>query len=407
MNIDVATLFLVTIDVEVILGLLLLFVWIQNREIQAVLWWSSAHIVRAVSIVLFGMYEQLPSIITIDFANVLVLCSFALTWTGARVFGGRPILPFYIGYGAFVWLCLAHLATIAQWPDLRALVSVGVVAAYAWLTAYEFWRGRSEALISRWPAIFILFANGGMFLLRAPLSTLLPWSPATQVFGSIWPTILSAEALLLTISIAFILLAMAKERAEQRHRIAATVDQLTGIANRRGFLGECERLYGQSGPIPQSYALLLIDLDNFKSINDRFGHGFGDDVLRLFARTVTQIVSPGDLFGRLGGEEFAVVLADPNSQRGYAIAERIRTEFAAAAVQVNGRQVGATLSVGMVMSDASVPEIVGLLANADRALYRAKTNGRNRVEIAHAEVILRHSAGDREFRDRAAARSAA
>ena len=125
---------------------------------------------------------------------------------------------------------------LADAVDARALIASGIITAYTWLTAYEFWRGRSEPLVSRWPAIFMLFAHGALFLLRTPLVAVLPWSPTNQVFGSVWLTVLSFEALLFTISIAFILLAMAKERTELRHHTAALVDPLTGIANRRAFL---------------------------------------------------------------------------------------------------------------------------------------------------------------------------
>ncbi|MGA9336757.1 MAG: GGDEF domain-containing protein, partial [Pseudolabrys sp.] len=90
--------------------------------------------------------------------------------------------------------------------------------------------------MSRWPAIFMLFAQGALFLLRTPMVALLPGSPGDSLFGSVWMTVLSSEALLLTISDAFILLAMAKERTELHHRTAAMVDPVTGIANRRSFL---------------------------------------------------------------------------------------------------------------------------------------------------------------------------
>ena len=122
--------------------------------------------------------------------------------------------------------------------DVRALLSAGIIASYTWLAAAEFWGGRAEPLVSRLPATFMLFAHGSLFLLRTPLSMLLPWSPTNQVFGSVWLTVLSSEALLFTIAIAFIMLAMAKERAEHCHKTAALVDPLTGIANRRAFLEE-------------------------------------------------------------------------------------------------------------------------------------------------------------------------
>ncbi len=238
MNLDVNTLFMVTIYVEAILGLLLLFVWAQNTEIHAVAWWGFAHLIRAASIVLFGMYGSAPDLITIDLANALLFTAFAVTWTGARVFDGRPVEPVYLVTGAVIWLLVCRLPVLAEAIDTRAMIASGIITAYTWLTAYEFWRGRSEQLVSRWPAIFMLFAHGALFLLRTPLATMLPWSPSNNMFGSVWLTVLSFEALLFTISIAFILLAMAKERTELRHRTAAMVDPLTGIANRRAFLHE-------------------------------------------------------------------------------------------------------------------------------------------------------------------------
>jgi len=136
--------------------------------------------------------------------------SFAVTWTGARVFDGRRPRPFLLIAGAALWLVGSRVAFVSESMDLRALLSAGIIAGYTWAAAAEFWRGRAEPLVSRLPAIFMLFAHGALFLLRTPLSALLPWSPTSQVFGSVWLTVLSSEALLFTISIAFILLAMAR-----------------------------------------------------------------------------------------------------------------------------------------------------------------------------------------------------
>jgi predicted signal transduction protein with EAL and GGDEF domain len=275
MNLDVNTLFMVTIYVEAILGLLLLFAWAQNTSIRAVAWWGFAHLIRAASVVLFGLYGAAPDLISIDLANALLFTAFAVTWTGARVFDGRPVEPVYLVTGAVLWLLVCRLPVLTDAVDARSLVASGIITAYTWLTAYEFWRGRSEALVSRWPAIFMLFAHGALFLLRTPLVTLLPWSPNNDMYGSVWLTVLSFEALLFTISIAFILLAMAKERTELRHRTAAMVDPLTGIANRRAFLQEAALLAKRHTNDPRPTAVLLIDLDHFKSINDRFGHALG------------------------------------------------------------------------------------------------------------------------------------
>src|SRR4029077_17362700 len=154
------------------------------------------------------------------------------------------------------------------------------------------------------------------------------------------------EALLFTISIAFILLAMAKERSEYRLRTVAMVDSLTGIANRRAFLQDGAALTKRHAANPCSVAVLLIDLDHFKSINDRFGHAIGDRVLQIFARTAKETMRAPDLVGRLGGEEFAAVLYNANREQAVALAEQIRTAFAEATVEVDGYPVGSTLSIG-------------------------------------------------------------
>ncbi len=388
MNLDVNTLFMVTIYVEAILGLLLLFAWVQNTQITAVAWWGFAHLMRAASITLFGLYGSAPDLITIDLANALLFTAFAVTWTGARVFDGRPVEPVYLVTGAVIWLLVCRLPVLHDAVQARALVASGIITAYTWLTAFEFWRGRSEQLVSRWPAIFMLFAHGALFLLRTPLVALLPWAPANDVYGSVWLTVLSFEALLFTISIAFILLAMAKERTELRHRTAAMVDPLTGIANRRAFLQDATALAKRHRSSPRPTAVLLIDLDHFKSVNDRFGHAIGDRVLEIFADAARESVRSTDLIGRLGGEEFAAILRDTAAERAVAVAERLREGFAKVAQDVDGRPVCATVSIGVVHCDGPVLDVSELLAQADQALYFAKERGRNRVELASLDMVL-------------------
>ncbi len=388
MGLDVNTLFLITIYVEAMLGLLLLFAWIQNSGIHAVAWWGCAHLLRAASVVLFGMYGTVSDAISIDLANAVLFTAFAVTWSGARVFDGRPIEPMYLVGGAVLWILACRAPFFVDSLEAKILLSSAIITAYTWATAYEFWRGRSEPLVSRWPAIFMLFAHGALFLLRTPLSQVLPWSPANQVFDSVWLTVLSFEALLFTIAIAFILLAMAKERTELRHKTAALIDPLTGIANRRAFLEEVGVLSKRQEAEGRSVAVLLADLDHFKSINDRFGHAVGDHVLQIFAEAASAKLGPNDLIGRLGGEEFAIVLYDAGRDKGLAIAERIRLSFETASADVDGRAIGGTVSMGMVIAETNLFDIPALLAQADEALYCAKERGRNRVEIASLQLML-------------------
>jgi diguanylate cyclase (GGDEF)-like protein len=381
-HLDVYPLLTVTIYVEAILGLLLLFVWVQNTAAHGVAWWGFAHLIRAASVVLFGMYGSAPDLITIDLANAALFTSFAATWNGARVFGGCPVHPLYLVSGAIFWLAICRLPVLADAINVRSLIATAIIATYIWFTAYEFWRGRTEALVSRWPVVFLLFAHGSLFLLRTPLIALLPPSVNSHVYGSVWLTVLSLEELLLNISIAFLLLAMTKERDELRHRTAAMLDPLTRVANRRSFTQDAVQLVNRQRTNPRSTAVLLIDLDQFKSINDRFGHGVGDRVLESLADVARQSVRSTDLLGRLGGDEFVVVLADTCHDNAMAVAERIRANFARATLEVDNRRVGATVSIGLVCCQNATFDVPELLAQADQALYCAKENGRNRVESA-------------------------
>jgi diguanylate cyclase (GGDEF)-like protein len=389
MNLDIHTLFLVTIYVEGMLGLLLLFAWVQNTAITAVAWWAWAHLLRAASIALFGTFGSASDLISIDLANALLFTSFALTWTGARVFGGRELSPTGLLFGAALWLALSKLPSVADSIETRMLVSSTIIATYSWMTAYEFWLGREEPLVSRWPAIFMLFAHGALFMLRTPLSLVLPWIPGAHVFDSVWMTILSFEGLLFTIAIAFIFLAMAKERTEFLHKTASLIDPLTGIANRRAFLEGSEELARRIESDPRPASVLLIDLDHFKLINDNYGHAFGDRVLQIFAKTADVHLGPLDLVGRLGGEEFAVLLYDADQDRALAVAEEIRIAFSENARQVDGHDVRATASVGVAVSGKGVLDVHALLAQADQALYFAKERGRNRVETSSLDLVLR------------------
>src|SRR5262249_4737001 len=154
---------------------------------------------------------------------------------------------------------------------------------------------------------------------------------------------------------------------------------------------------------PRPIAVMLLDLDNFKTINDRFGHAIGDRVLQRFAEVGSNCMRRFDIFGRLGGEEFAALLVDASRDRALMVAEQIRTSLMQATREVDGKSVIATVSIGVVISYDAVLDLSALLAQADHALYRAKDNGRNRIEIASIELILDRVKRAAAAADRAAA----
>jgi diguanylate cyclase (GGDEF)-like protein len=124
----------------------------------------------------------------------------------------------------------------------------------------------------------------------------------------------------------------------------------------------------------------LSDLDRFKSINDRHGHHAGDEVLAIFCRLATSYLRPNDLFGRIGGEEFASLLPNTGEDSAILLAERVRRAFEASSHPIGQHAIRSTVSAGVAISDEEYSDLSALLAAGDRALYRAKALGRNRVE---------------------------
>jgi diguanylate cyclase (GGDEF)-like protein len=397
MSLDVNTLFLMTMYIEAILGLLLLLAWLQNAGTGAMAWWGAAHLMRSLSVALYGTYGTASDLVSIDLAGALLFTSFGVTWAGVRIFDGRQPRLGALLAGATVWIGASQIPGLLDSGGLRSLLSACIIAGFSWAAAFEFWRGRDESLMSRWPAILLLFAHGAMFLMRRPLSAAIPDLGPQQpsLLSSAWLTVLSAEALLFSIAIPFVLLAMAKERTELRHKNDARIDALTGLANRRAFLQDAQQITGKQAAHGHPVAVFLIDLDHFKSVNDRFGHATGDHVLRLFAEVAAANLRSVDLVGRLGGEEFAVLLADASRDNAFVVAERIRSAFELAAMVTENKTLQATVSIGVAIIQDPEQDLTTLLAEADQALYRAKARGRNRVELSpvHGDEPSKEVAG--------------
>lgn len=167
----------------------------------------------------------------------------------------------------------------------------------------------------------------------------------------------------------------------------ATTDSLTGIANRRRFMEQLNQELARVRRYGHAAALLMLDLDHFKRVNDAYGHATGDAVLRHFTALCAGLLREVDQFGRLGGEEFGVLLPDTDLTGAREFAERLRQTVADTPCVCGKAVVGYTVSIGIAGLDHGQPDADGVLARADRALYRAKTEGRNRCAVDAGEVV--------------------
>jgi diguanylate cyclase (GGDEF)-like protein len=166
--------------------------------------------------------------------------------------------------------------------------------------------------------------------------------------------------------------------AEAIERLAC-LDGMTGLNNRRHFLALAENEWSRFRRYGHPLGVLMIDIDLFKSVNDKYGHDVGDEVIKAVADTLQKNKRTSDIAGRLGGEEFAVMLPEATLDSAVAAGERLRQLVAAREIAIEGGRLAVTVSVGACVSHAAATGFDELLKQADIALYEAKRSGRNRV----------------------------
>jgi diguanylate cyclase (GGDEF)-like protein len=378
-SLDIGTLFVIATCVTALLGLFLLFAWMQDR-IEALAWWGTAYLIGGFSGMLWRLEGVVPLPVPACLANILLFIALGMIWTAARVFHGRRVLWGAMCFGAVVWTAADLSPAVPHTPATRIMLSSVIVAIYTFMIAAELWRERRKSLIRRWPALFVPMLHGAIFLFPLALASLGVRNLATG-----WIAVFAIEVTLYVVGAAFIVLVLAKDRTVNRYKRAAETDPLTGLFNRRGFFAAAAALTAANRKKLAPVSVLAFDLDKFKSINDRFGHKMGDAVLEMFSKTVQKTMRADDIIGRLGGEEFVAIISGELANACIA-AERVRAAFEAAALAPDSPQIPVTVSIGVAygLPTAVIDKII---ERADAVLYRAKENGRNRVEADREMVV--------------------
>jgi diguanylate cyclase len=269
--------------------------------------------------------------------------------------------------GSAAGLMRVQMGGAGMWTGLIS-ISIAMGAGLAW-----------ARLFSNMPRQLVRLLLLGLMITLTVFSVFaLPNERSLAVFFTLLPLFGIANLAAALVLGAFI----ERERhmiAKERHLTEEVrIDGLTGLLNRRAFEGEFQAAMARK---TSGVALLVLDIDHFKRINDRFGHGFGDEALVSTAKLLRQAVRPGDPVGRLGGEEFAILLVGVDSDYAQHIAQRVRRQVEATTLRFAETPVSLTLSIGLAHTAAPLP-FEHLYRFADLALYAAKHGGRNRVEIA-------------------------
>lgn len=349
--------------------------------------WSLGCALIFLAALLNCLRDAVPDFMSIVFGSLAIEAGFALIYVGLRRFNDRNI-PVRM----LVTVLLLSLLTVAYFTHVeysfraRVMLVPGVNALFFGMCLMTVLKGRpghSLRFSDGFIALFF-FVEVLISLLRVALAIWL--EPSTDALPStliqrIYRADLAGYALgVLLMAVGLIL--MANDRLKEELQYLAAHDTLTGAFARRAFLDLAEREQARGQRSGQPMALLMLDLDHFKAINDSHGHQAGDRVLHKFAGIAQGCLRRQDIFGRYGGEEFIVLLPDTTRDTAMMVAKRICATVAKTSVLVAGRKpIQVSVSIGVVVGNdkTSLDRLIDL---ADQAMYRAKAAGRNRVEFA-------------------------
>jgi diguanylate cyclase (GGDEF)-like protein len=364
-------------------GAMLVVASLQRRAAGVLVLWGAAHIVAAFATLVLVLGNVSGAPIWFMIGLTLFPLRSSLVWKAARTLDERaaPCCLTLLGPVAALIVGSIPLFAAASRP-----FSLAVGAIYVFATALTLWQGRRERLAARTPLILLSVLHGATLLAAIYSFVSASDSPHAQpqiftLFGFLY-----FESIVYALGTAVFVFALIKERNEAAGLLAARTDPLTGIANRTAFLEIADSILERCRRDGIPVSVVMFDLDHFKNINDRYGHATGDDVIRNFCQVTRASLRPNDTFGRIGGEEFAAILAGCGIEAAFARTERIRVAFAEGSRFARDRQVRATLSAGVASSTTATETVDELLEHADAALYHAKSAGRNCVKRARRPV---------------------
>lgn len=341
--------------------------------------WSLAKLVQGVAHLLGWLRPDLPWVGLAMAANSALLGGAALEVAAYCVFldTGRWKLPLAWGATLAVLSMCGARSLHAAPAHLLTMMST-LLGLFSLVMAMLLLRpGRRASLLQR-----LIGWNNALFSAGMAARA---WHGLSEAHLHLWSasvvqnaTFLVGYFLMIVNGFGFLLLC--KENDDARMVQLATIDSLTGLINRHAFFDRSDGARALAARRRSPLALMMIDIDHFKRINDCFGHAAGDEALVLFADTARGVLRECDIMGRLGGEEFALMLPDTDLEGALLAAERLRETVAGAVLATSSGAYAMTISVGVVVIDP-VEHINAALARADGALYAAKSGGRNRVSV--------------------------
>lgn len=386
-TLDIRTLTFVLMLVSAILSLLMLYIWRTNKTYPGFGLWTLANCVGAVGFFLMGTRGVAPDFISIVIANTLTMGCLALTLAGIRTFAGKStskilcIAALLAQAGALAYYTYA----VPDVPTRIYIASILAVGFSAWI-GYEFLKlQQTDRLFatSFGAKVFGLFA---LFMASRVVLTFY-FSHLDNLYSPDWIQSLTFMMLIIFVmiwTVNFIMLN--SERLQRELRVAqvelekiATTDFLTGISNNRSFTDVSENEVRRAMRFRHSLSAIIMDIDDFKAINDTYGHSTGDVVLRKIVEVSKTGLRTIDTMGRLGGEEFGILLPHTDIAGAKTVAAYLRSAIEEAEVRIPNGVLKVTASFGVAELRPGDVRLRTLLDRADGYLYEAKRSGKNCV----------------------------
>lgn len=374
------TLMLLTLLVNLMIGCYLAMVYVLRRHDKSFLVWSIACFVFVAGgcAASARAYIDQP-LITYLVADLVFLLSPALVVTGLVLFlRGKLSARSKQQVALLLTLYLLPLSMLHQVNNASTALtslSIAVIFIYAIVLLKK---ARLQPAFPVYVLQFFFAVHAALMLLQLVLVLPLIGEESRALSLPSLQGVLLGHVLL-TLGTGFMLPLLAFSNAENQLLRLAELDDLTQLLNRREFLKRANLTLLQSQRQQHSVVVLMIDLDHFKQINDRWGHAIGDLALKKVADLLKIGLRTTDLIGRLGGEEFAVLMPNTDAEQAALIGQRLCERIAHQAWEIEARPVKLTVSVGGASCVGALQDLTELLAQADDALYKAKADGRNRI----------------------------
>jgi diguanylate cyclase (GGDEF)-like protein len=289
-------------------------------------------------------------------------------------------------YAAAIYVVIVWFTIVEKHVGLRTAILPAVGAITLFLSALMIVRHREKPRPAEWAAAvtMVLF---GLSQIAAAFVAVLQGASGNDAYEALYANInyLSLPAGYTGVAM-FVIFMLASDLSEQMREIAVR-DQLTGLLNRRGFAEQTERAYATARRTDRPISVIMADIDHFKSINDEFGHAAGDNALCHFAKILKVTRRADDIFARMGGEEFAIVLPGTVLEEAIHISEDLCRLLKEAPMIVEGRSMPMTASFGVATLSLNDSSMTDAVIRADRALYRSKRAGRSRVDLESSQIM--------------------